>query len=523
VVVPANLQLGRCLPIRRFIVGRVWGFLSLLLFLAAAPLPADNPRISLKLENVTATEAAAALSRAAGVPVEVDPGLRGAAPRRNQSLEVKESYDWGAVYFADALRQLCDRYGLRPERRSGAYLLLEQERAPRFFWRNEVEVPPLGVRVFTRRISLDPVGMLKLEGEGILVRNPLRLHLACALPARDPEMIAGFENVTAQDDLGNLLVSGDDRSGNSGYSAVYPDEWSSLVWLTPPAPGARRLAWVTGDLIVYRDYRLYRVEVPLTRAAGGVRAEVEKAAVEVRRFGRVKDGDRAAAAPGGAPGAFFLEAQVQVPAEGSRIVGDDQLPFFPVLLTSSGAPARLAICRVDRNRGADGTTYNIHATYRDPGEEPVKAVFTLVRRSDPQKLLSFRLEDVRLPPEARPSSAGEGPAPARPFYARGGGTLVNRVLIQDRPAPPGTLLLGLSARADGKWSAVRWIDVGLGGNGTARLDDVKPGTYRVTRVYRPREGAQPSGSGRWRDSEVRVDVAARKETAPPPLRWVRDR
>jgi hypothetical protein len=500
-----------------------WSCIWLLILLAGAPraLRADNPRVSVQLENATVAEAAAALTRAAGIPVELDPALAGAPAAA--ALAAKGRFSWKNVSFGDALRDLCERCGLRPDRRTGGYLLMERD-PRRWFWRPEVVVPPLNVRVFTRRLSLDPVGMLKVDGEGVWVQNPLRLHLACALPDGDPESLAGIENLAAQDDMGNLLVSGDERAVESGYSAAFPDEWSGVALLSPPAPGSRRLVWITGDLVAYRDYQRYRLELPVGKDVPPARAEAGKAVVEVRRFGRVvEEGERVgAAAPGEARAVFFLELRVQVPTGEPVIVGDERTPPVPLLLTESGQPVKPVTCGVARNPAPDFTTYTIHAAYPDPGAPPARVALTLVRRAQPEKLLSFRLEDVRLPPEARVSvrSGGVDAGGAHPFFARGGGSLLTRVLIRDQPAVHGSLLLGLSAKNGAEWSACRWVLVDLEGDGSARLEDVAPGTYRVRRVYRPDSAAEVAGMGRWQNGDVEIEVSAAKAAASPPLRWV---
>src|SRR5262245_62152683 len=90
-------------------------FLLVVLALAGPRRPArpENPKPSLKLENVTAVEAVAALSKAAGIPVEILPLPAGGPEALPAELHKNVSFDWSSATFAAALRQLCERYSLQ--------------------------------------------------------------------------------------------------------------------------------------------------------------------------------------------------------------------------------------------------------------------------------------------------------------------------------------------------------------------------------------------------------------------------
>src|SRR5690242_5413998 len=101
---------------------KIQGFLSIALILAVIQTPARaaNPKVSLKVENATAAEAANALSQASGIAVELASSPGGAlVPAPDQ----KASFDWTGVPFARALRQLCEQYVLLPNRRGAGYTL----------------------------------------------------------------------------------------------------------------------------------------------------------------------------------------------------------------------------------------------------------------------------------------------------------------------------------------------------------------------------------------------------------------
>src|SRR5262249_32446178 len=133
-------------------------------------------------------------------------------------------------------------------------------------------------------------------------------------------------------------------------------------------------------------------------------------------------------------------------------------------------------------------------------EAPVKLAWDLVERADPEKLLSFRMTDIPLPappaltpvppapsPQPLPPIAGED----HPYFERGGGTLVSRVQFGEKAAAEGELSIGLAAKSGAGWSPVRWTRVEVDAQGVARLSDLKPGTYRLMRSYRPPAGAAP--------------------------------
>ena len=103
----------------------------------------------------------------------------------------------------------------------------------------------------------------------------------------------------------------------------------------------------------------------------------------------------------------------------------------------------------------------------------------------------------------------------------GGGALVTGVRVAGRPVSQGNLSMGLAAKEGDGWGPIRWTDADVATDGTARLDHLKPGTYRVVRVYHAREQLPLPPGGRWQDAEVLVTITAGKEVAVPPLSWVR--
>src|SRR5688572_21367228 len=90
--------------------------LVLALALCCASARAANPKVTLRLENVTAAEAIEQLSSASAVFLE----LSGEVPKGPE----RASFDWKDVTLATAMRQLCERFKIQPRRRwEGGYTL----------------------------------------------------------------------------------------------------------------------------------------------------------------------------------------------------------------------------------------------------------------------------------------------------------------------------------------------------------------------------------------------------------------
>jgi hypothetical protein len=73
------------------------------------------------------------------------------------------------------------------------------------------------------------------------------------------------------------------------------------------------------------------------------------------------------------------------------------------------------------------------------------------------------------------------------------------------------------------WGPIRWQDAEVGKDGIARLEQVKPGAYRLLRVFRPGVGVKVTGLGNWRNAETTVVIVEGKEATLPPLTWSLER
>jgi hypothetical protein len=501
----------------------LWVFTLIL----CAPAWAENPRISLKVENATAAEAVAQLSKAAGIPIDIS--------SRQPGEEERASFDWTNTTFARALRQLCERYGYHPSTMFAGSLMLMSGAAPKRAAMPVGLVEKRGVRLFVERVSVSynrTLDFRRAPNGDNEENSQLSLFISCELGDLDADAVVGLANVTAKDDQGSFLISNASfMHGRSPFGDSYPDEWSGIASLSGPHPRAKKLEWIEGDLVVFRKYQPIRIEIPLPVTQETAKKQVGPATAEVVSFepGKVPAGGAGEMAGAGRLSRSKIQARIFVPGEtanlhpgarfappGPVLVGESGKFYFPNS-TSSGGHAR-----------PDGMLYEIECGYGGVAEPVVKAIFRLAERSDPETLLSFRMFDIPLPqaspflprkappPGQRPVAM---PLPERPYFQQGGGILVNRIRIGNQAAGEGTLSLGLSVKTGEEWSAVRWTDVEVGQDGVARLEDLKPGTYRLLRNYRPAEAPRVTGAGRWWNGEVIVSVTAGKETVPLPLQW----
>lgn len=503
--------------------------IALALALLCAPCGADNPRVSLKIAPVTAQEAARLLSQASGVPVEVTGSEPAAA------VVPKAGFEWSGVTFARALRDLCRRFDLQPTRRAGGYLLIPlagavpgKPPARVGLWERD------GLRLFAREVSIDESRAMNFVGEEAEGGGGgLTVQVFGELGAGDAERVSGIENARARDDLGNVMTATDD-----GYSdpfsplAAYPDEWVGSITFERPHPKARKLAWVEGDLMAFRTLKALRVEVPLPLARSNVRASAGDWLMVVSQYQaehkEPEDDDAglpplAAGPPASGPS---MRVRVYHPAATQVFSRSAEWGVVPMLV---GATGRIYPPAQSGGSGAgDGqmslTDYRLVYPVLDPADLPAKLVWSLAEKSDPYRLCRFRLENIPIPAPAPfvprvltvPAAKPDPEEAERPFFDPSGGVLTGGVEAPGGSAADGKVTFGLAERRGTGWGPVRWMELAVGADGILRLENVKPGEYRVLRVWR---STPPAAPGRWVNGDVTVRVDAGKKTALPALQW----
>lgn len=149
----------------------------------------------------------------------------------------------------------------------------------------------------------------------------------------------------------------------------------------------------------------------------------------------------------------------------------------------------------------------------------MKLVWQWVEKSQPHYLLSFRLNEIPIPPDLPSPPGMPAPRPGEephPYFRKGGGELVSRIVQDGKPVSGGSLDLGLEAKAAGGWNAVRWITLPVDDRGTARLTNLQPGAYRIRRVYHSDAGAHDRRLARPNDTAT-AEVRAGQTVMLPPL------
>ncbi|HTE20719.1 MAG TPA: hypothetical protein VK689_20325, partial [Armatimonadota bacterium] len=356
------------------------------LLAVVTPVPGwgANPAISVRAREVTLTEAAAILEKAAGVPIEVRLLIGPPFPAPEVDPELRTSFDWSASTLGKALRELADRYGLHASARpGGGYVLMSVFGGARLKPYHPVgAVERDGFRIGLRSLTV------QRERGAAQGGGSLSLGLWVDVLTGDVESIAGIENVTASDDRGGILLTTQSSSG----STLLPDGWGSTFRLDPPHPGATRLKWIEGDLILYRRLKPFRFEIPLplpesgaTRQRGEVEVEVVtivpgKAEVPTDPIERQHAGPT-------------VQVRLRHPRGFTIDSAGSSWGAAPLLAGISGrtyAPNAMS----GGDRGSTEQILSNEFDYRFPAiDEPLAAVvFNLVQKEDPETQVYFRLQ-----------------------------------------------------------------------------------------------------------------------------------
>jgi len=513
------------------VLGRGVAVLSLLTA-AVAPVGAANPRITLSVAEATAQETLLRLSEAADVVVRLyEQPVRPGAPARP---EARASFTWKDVPFSKAVREVCERYQLRPSRTAGGYVLFPGPQAPLPEPKRVGLFERDGMRFFARSVQIYENRQLAFDGGDGHASSGLQVSISADLGGGDSEKLAGFTNVVARDDLGNVVGQRGDTPSGYGDGGLLPDEWSTTVSIPMVHPKATRLTWLEGDLMAYRTVKALRVEIPLPPPPGKlVEKRAGDAAFFLSRWQATPDptapeeDDQLFPVANRGAGGPSMRVRVYTPAGSGLRSRWGGWGMHPYLVTESGKI--FTSTATSTSSGSDGNVMitQSNLTFPQLPDAPAKLVWDLVERADPVKLFTVRLTNIPLPPTLpfNPAAARPQPAPNRapgggthPFHDRAGGSVISRVALPGGVGVNGELDLGLAPRQDTGFGPLRWVQLEVT-DGVARLENVRPGAYRLMRRFRPRDGAQLPAAGRWTHEDVQITVTAGAAAEPAPLTW----
>jgi hypothetical protein len=484
--------------------GAVRLFLTLLLAFLFLIRPAVAQRVTATLKNASLPQAVQELKTQTGFDIQfVALGEEGPGARRR-------SFTWRETPLKEALRQVGQAFGYAFERNS-----------PTGYWGQ-----PGGAPAPRRLPSVSLSGELKLYVDRLTLSEVRSLHFSSGessgnqaftveLVAEGPtdeslETIFGFDmSVEAMDDTGRRLVS-EVRSLNTGPGSRFPnpDQWRQYLTLPAPHPRAKKLVYLTGEIVFYRYVKPARLEVPLplpsrpfTVEGGGVRVTVLEA---VQR------------------GGDFVTRSVLTPLTGAAAAAGEeiQVQLRPSLMTGSGRRYRTNQVNTSGPGPGDPPGTQQQLRFARVDETPTRLVYEAVQKSNPDRRVRYRITEIPLPPPP-PPPAPERPAPAPvagsvtggdvPFHAPGGGTLVARV----KGAPAGARVsLGLSRQEGANWSGWRWVEVVPGPDGAVRLGPLRAGNYRVRVTLTRSDGEVVAGRGAAVPARLTGGRETRVEIAP---------
>lgn len=475
-----------------------------------------TPRVTLRLERATFHDALIQLKQVTGWD------LRGPSGEGSDFYEpgpnpARGTFNWQDASLGKVCRDIGETFRCVARYSGPSTLRFEAQPAAPPGARPVAAVTRSGITFLATQV--ERVRLLNLESAPPRPGQECRLHLAFRPADGDPARIYGLNNVRGADNLGRAVawnrseVQRPDEPTDSR-----PDEWAVETTLRGMDPSASRLVWLEGELLLFREIQRQRVDMPLmgttlpfVRTDGPVEVMVS----EVRQPG---------------PGSVQLRVEERWNNDLEVSSASNNSPNWPY-------PAvRLASGRVLRMGGSATASLDegrrrviLSCAYEgNSGDPPVSIVWDLLIRSQPDDRLTLRLENIPLgagSPTVAGAARGGVMKPVAAPPPIGPGALSSQVLLEGQPGGEGELAVGLSRKKpDGTWDAVRWQVLDTDANGTAVLDGVAPGTYRVLRKFQPsarNRSPVPTGA-RWENDNVTVKVEPSRTMTLPPLAQVRN-
>lgn len=342
------------------------------------------------------------------------------------------------------------------------------------------------------RLRVGPVGSTDQPGV-------LQLTLQFSGTEDSTEAIAGLDKLQIQDNFGRSLLPVSQTLRTTTGTRVRLNEYWQRIPLFLKDDRAVRLRVVRGNVVLYRKVSPLQLEFPVesgappvSRTQSGLEFRVDK--VEEQN------------------GRWSLDTRLTWKKE-QLVMGQglSRTPQ-PYLVDAQGRVYRDVAARLARFRDSNGDpVVEEHLRFGDLGAKPARLVYEVYLKEDPAITVPFRLGPLPLPAAESTGSRAE-----RPFYdGENGGTLLFSVVDRDGKPAEGEVSLGLSLKDEHGWSGIRWLDEVTDADGRVKLEHLRPGTYRVTRVFRLDPALPPVSVGR---TPIEIEVQAKAEATLAPLR-----
>ena len=334
----------------------------------------------------------------------------------------------------------------------------------------------------------------------------IRATLRCYAPDEaGAEAVVGLgPDFRAVDNFGRTLEA-QDLEGVRSSSATRGRllEFAQTVFLRLRDQRAVRLRSVQGSLLLYSRVTPVHFEFPLEAPGSEVRsvpaqsqAGVEARVSRWRRQGNV----------------VYVEARLAwQPAVNLVGRGVSRAPV-PYLVDRQGNVFRDYSPIPTRVRTLEGLRVAEQSLrFEGLSEDPARLVYDLMSRSEPGRTVPFQFSALALPETETTDSRSDH----RALYDEKGGAVVFAVQEAAGKAVEGEVGISLAPRTADGWGGRRWMDVVTDSQGRVRLEHVRPGIYRVLRLFRFDPVAPPAPRG---GGEIEVTVTAGRDTTLPALR-----
>ncbi len=516
--------------------------------------------VTLQLERVTATEAVQALRRSAGPLVLLeDEGTASASAGGGMGLSAtlpppsagaRASFHWTGASPAAAVRELAAAFDYDVVSMPPGYLLRSRRAREWTGWRTvqhglHFSLPGAGWSLAAAR-SFRRANFTRDLG------RTLMLGLGVHEPGFGAERIARVEELRVR--VGSVRAGAGARDLSYPHTVrrsedAPPGRWEGLLSTDAPDVPSPRLAGLEGTVVLFRRVRPRRIVATVPPGAAPVlQAVAPDLAFEFSRLPGLarpeSETSRASDAPVRGP-ELRLRMLQEVRPDVEWVLRSTLSPrLLPVALGRSGR-VFLPDVRQSRPRRT-GERLTVEHDLVFPGmQEPLeRLVWDLLERADSTRAVPFRLTNLPLParvgvlfPSAGGAEESDSPAmrggrwdnraPSFLLPALPAGTLACRVDVPREDGSSGVLRVGL-ARVEGEvWEPLTWITIPVATDGNVRLPPLRPGRYRVIRVYRlhPRASASLPAAiavGHFEHGEVLARVKPGQVTHLPPLRWIRE-